>query len=90
MFILLPILGTLRACMGWGWCFDGQLFCLPSLIALQAISVMFITAHCLWFWPDEPAKPAEKDPLMDIDWEEVAAENARWKAHFLAGIYIDF
>lgn len=78
----------MRTCQGCSWCFDGQQFHLPFLIAVQLVLVIPMTAHFLWYWPDEPAKPAEQDPLMDIDWEEVAAEKARFKAHFLAGMNI--
>ena len=81
LYLWLPYLSLLRALMGYSW-FCDQTTRQTQPIALIAYSCLcfgVLVLHATCYHP-EPAQSGEVDPLMTVDWDEVTARNARFRA----------
>ena len=86
LYLTLPYFSLLRALMGYSWFCDQKTHQSHpmALIAYSCLCFGVLILHAACYHP-EPAQSGEVDPLTTIDWNEVTARNARFRAREVAG-----
>lgn len=86
LYLTLPYFSLLRALMGYSWfCDQSTHQSHPSaLLAYSFICFGALLLHATCYYP-KPAQSGQVDPLMTVDWDEVTARTARFRAREIAG-----
>lgn len=90
LYLTLPYFSLLRALMSYSW-FCDQTTHQSHPMALVAYSFVCFGAlvlHATCYYP-KPAQSGQIDPLMTVDWDEVTARTARFRAREIAGIILN-